>query len=57
MSLLIVTPTLNRSRYLDETIASVRSYAPDAEHILSAPSNEVEALRARYPELQVVADK
>jgi GT2 family glycosyltransferase len=57
MSLLIVTPTLNRSRYLDETIASVRSCAPDAEHILSAPSNEVENLRARYPELRVVADK
>jgi len=57
MKLLIITPTLNRSPYLEETIASVRSSAPDAEHILSAPSSEVEALRARYPELQVVADQ
>lgn len=55
--LLVVTPTLNRSPYLDETIASVRNCAPDAEHILSAPSSEVEALRARYPKMKVVADK
>lgn len=55
--LLIITPTLNRSPYLGETIASVRSYAPEVEHILSAPSSEIEVLRARYPTLRVVADK
>jgi GT2 family glycosyltransferase len=57
MNLLIITPTLNNSPYLEETIASVRNYAPGAEHILSAPSGEVAALRARYPDLRVVVDQ
>ncbi|CAA6696215.1 MULTISPECIES: glycosyltransferase [unclassified Lentimonas] len=56
MRLLVITPTLNRSKFLDETICSVQACAPDAEHILSAPASEIKSLRQQYPTLKVVAD-
>ncbi|WPJ97377.1 glycosyltransferase [Coraliomargarita algicola] len=57
MSLLIITPTLNRSKFLDETIRSVKACAPGAEHILSAPAAEVASLQQQYPSIKVVADR
>jgi GT2 family glycosyltransferase len=55
----VITPTLGRSRWLDQTVASVAAFrsARDAlGHTLVAPSDRVGALTARYPEVMVVPE-
>lgn len=54
--LLIVTPTLGESEYLDEAMASTLSPAHDTLHVLSCPEPQVAALAERFPHCKVVPD-
>lgn len=56
MKLLVVTPTLGRSPWLPETVASVAASAGDARHVLVAPASEVASLAARFPRVRVEAE-
>lgn len=59
MKLLIVTPTLGESPFLDETmrsIAAAQAQGVEILHILSAPAPRVAALAARYPRATVRPD-
>ncbi len=56
--LLVVTPTLGRSRWLAETVRSVSSHAgPHANHVLVAPPEAVTELNRRFPHCTVVPDR
>ncbi len=55
-TLLLLTPTLGRSPYLDETIASVDGLGLPTRHLLVCPADRVEELSARFPGKTVVPD-
>ena len=55
-SLLVVTPTLGDSRYLDQTVESVQTQPLAICHVLSVPAPRVAELQARYPHTIVVPD-
>lgn len=55
-SILIVTPTLGRSPMLSATIASVRVFHRQADHLLIAPGEQVPALERDYPDAWVMAE-
>lgn len=52
--ILVVTPTLGESRWLDETVASVA--AVGARHVVVAPAARVESLRNRFRNVSVVPE-
>jgi len=54
--LLIVTPTLGDSPYLDQTVDAVRAQRLNIRHVLAAPAARVSALQDRYPHARVVPD-
>ena len=54
--LLIVTPTLGDSEFLQQTLDSISSLTFPITHILSCPASKVEALKARCPKCIVVED-
>lgn len=54
--ILVVTPTLGTSPFLDATMASVAAQPLDIVHVLSVPAPKVAELAARYPHAKVVAD-
>ena len=54
--ILIVTPTLGTSSYLDETVRGVTSLPVPFLHVLVTPAPMVESLQARYPHAIVLAD-
>ena len=54
--LLIITPTLGTSRYLDETVRSVDRLGQNVHHLFVCPPAQIDALRARFPGRPVVAD-
>jgi hypothetical protein len=55
--LLVVTPTLGQSPWLDRTVLSVEIYAGAvATHVLVAPPKALGALGARFPHCTLVAD-
>lgn len=54
--ILIVTPTLGESGFLDETMASVEALPLDIVHVLSVPASKVAGLAARYPNAIVTPD-
>lgn len=56
LQLLVVTPTLGRSPWLDETIQSVRGLPFSCKHVLVAPAAAVAGLSFRFPHVQVVAE-
>lgn len=56
MDLLIITPTLGRSRFLDETVKSTRIPGVRVQHVISCPRDRVNALKERFPTSQVVED-
>jgi hypothetical protein len=56
MKLLVVTPTLGESAWLDETVASVAAQPSPQQHVLVAPIARVAALAARFPKATVVAE-
>lgn len=55
-TLLVLTPTLGRSEFLDETRASVARLCGDVLHVMVCPKDRIEDLQKRYPECHVVAD-
>lgn len=54
--LLVVTPTLGDSPWLDETVASVASVGVNLWHILVCPPDRVASLEARFPACRVMAE-
>ncbi len=55
-SILVVTPTLGDSPFLDQTVASVRAQPFPLLHVLSVPAPRMAELQARYPHARVVPD-
>ncbi len=54
--LLILTPTLGTSSYLDETVRSVAQFSLPISHVLVCPASAVAALAERFPACRVVVD-
>src|SRR4051812_41225063 len=54
--LLVVTPTLGSSVYLDQTVESVTSQSINILHVLVTPESMVAPLQARYRHAVVLAD-
>ena len=54
--LLILTPTLGASPYLDQTIRSVASLDLPIHHVLVCPAARIAELAERFPGCRVVAD-
>lgn len=55
--ILVITPTLGRSPWLQQTVESVAAVLVRGEHLLVAPASEVAALQARFPKTRVVAER
>jgi GT2 family glycosyltransferase len=55
-NILVVTPTLGESPFLDETVASVAAQPVPIQHVISAPATKVTALQNRFPGATVCAD-
>jgi GT2 family glycosyltransferase len=56
MRLLVVTPTLGKSRWLVETMASVAALPIEHVHVLVAPPSAVPGIAARFPRARVIAE-
>jgi glycosyltransferase involved in cell wall biosynthesis len=56
LQLLVVTPTLGQSPWLDETVASVAGQSFPCAHVLVAPLAAVPDLARRYPHVRVVTE-
>lgn len=54
--LLVITPTLGTSPWLDATVDSVAGLDFDVVHLLAAPAAQLDALSERYPHTLVVED-
>ncbi|HVW22535.1 MAG TPA: glycosyltransferase [Opitutaceae bacterium] len=54
--LLVVTPTLGRSRFLDRTRESVAGQPLEITHLLCAPAPKCAELEERYPGVRAVPD-
>lgn len=54
--LLVITPTLGRSAFLDAAMASVRALPFAVTHVISCPADQIAPLRARFPETLVGPD-
>lgn len=55
-TLLVVTPTLGESAFLEQTVAAVAALRLPVRHFLAVPFPQIERLQARYPDTHVVAD-
>ena len=56
MRVVVVTPTLGASPWIEETVASVAALPLGLRHVLVAPAARVIALQARFPRLVVMAE-
>ena len=56
MKLLVVTPTLGTSPWLEETAGSVAAWGGGCEHVLVAPREAIAGLQARFPRAVVVRE-
>lgn len=56
MKILVVTPTLDESPWLGDTVASVKALAVAHEHVLVAPAAAGLRLAARFPGATVVSE-
>ena len=54
--LLVVTPTLGESEFLDGSIQAVRDLSLRTTHVISCPAAKVAAMRQRFPHCIVVPD-
>jgi glycosyltransferase involved in cell wall biosynthesis len=57
---IIITPTLGRSRWLDQTVESVAAHTrgnPEMRHVLVAPGDQVKSLASDYPQIEVTAEE
>jgi glycosyltransferase involved in cell wall biosynthesis len=57
MKLLVITPTLGTSRFLEETCASVGAITVQHRHLLVCPGGEIARLRQRFQSCEVLADE
>ena len=57
MRLLIVTPTLGRSGFLDDTVSCISHLDARVQHVISCPKDRVNALKDRFPASRVVEDQ
>ena len=57
MKLLVVTPTLGLSPWLEETVASVATHAVGELHVLVSPPEATAGLARRFPQLRIVAER
>jgi GT2 family glycosyltransferase len=57
MILLVITPTLGRSRFLDETVASTKLFGVRVQHTICCPEDCVTTLQKRFPSSQVIKDQ
>ena len=57
MNLLIVTPTLGQSCFLDETVNCIYRLEARVQHIISCPKDRIAALKERFSRSRVVADQ
>jgi len=55
-SILVVTPTLGDSPFLDQTVRSVRAHPGGVHHVMVAPAGIVASLQQRYPHAEVMPD-
>lgn len=53
---LVVTPTLGDSPFLDETVASILAQTVPIQHVIATPVGKLAALQARFPHARVCAD-
>jgi hypothetical protein len=53
---LVVTPTLGESEFLERTVASVAAQSMDVRHVIAAPESKLPVMRMRFPGVQAVAD-
>lgn len=56
MKIIVVTPTLGESRWLDEAVASVAIHPEIHAHVLVAPRALSKELAARFPAARVIAE-
>lgn len=54
--ILVITPTLGSSPWLEVTVASVARFQPVCIHVLVAPIAQVESLAQRFPAVTVVPE-
>lgn len=54
--LLVVTPTLGESPFLDRTVASIEAQPLHLRHVITTPERKVAELAARYPHALVAPD-
>jgi GT2 family glycosyltransferase len=54
--LLVITPTLGESEFLDRSIAAVRALPLQLIHVISCPAPKVQSLQERFPHCRVVRD-
>ncbi len=54
--LLVVTPTLGESEFLDHSIAAVQALPLRITHVISCPAGRIAGLQQRFPHCIVVAD-
>ncbi|HEY5813343.1 MAG TPA: hypothetical protein VIT23_11920 [Terrimicrobiaceae bacterium] len=57
MRLLIITPTLGQSCFLDETVNCIYRLEAPIQHIISCPKDVIAPLKERFTRSQVVADR
>lgn len=55
--ILVVTPTLGESPFLDDTVASVVAQSVPIQHVISTPAAKVDTLQARFPHARLCADQ
>ncbi|HVS52978.1 MAG TPA: glycosyltransferase [Opitutaceae bacterium] len=55
-AILVVTPTLGESRWLDETVASVAAQSVACRHVLVAPAARMTELARRFSRVEVIAE-
>jgi len=56
MKILVLTPTLGCSAWLDQTVSSVAGLAVECRHLLVCPASVRADLERRFPQLQVVTE-
>lgn len=54
--ILVVTPTLGASEFLERSVACVRALPLAIWHVIACPKSAIDSLRARFPEATVVED-
>jgi GT2 family glycosyltransferase len=54
--LLVITPTLGLSEFLEESRASVEQMGAQVQHVMACPADRVAGLQRRFPACRVVAD-